>query len=228
MANRFNELLRLTQGKSIAFSLPRARLALCPTLTGRVFVEVDGRFLHRTDMETAAHPDKPFNNLGGNNLWPAPEGGTFGFNYRGNQWCVQPCINAQPFTVLRHDAAGAVLQKEVGLVNRAGTELRVLMKREARLTPAPTWLKKYAASMALCYATTDSFTILNEVPAEKALIAAWTLEQFDATDDTLAFCLVEQPGSAINFDFYAHPGERIVCHRQELRFRRTQATGAAD
>lgn len=219
MAGRFDELTSLIGGNAITFQTPAGRLAVCPTLTGRLYAELGGRFLHRIEMDTIAHPDKPFNNFGGNNLWPAPEGGLFAFNYRGDVWCVQPCINAQPYRVTRLDPDGVVIEKEVLLTNRAGVELRVRMARHARLTDTPQWLSMFPATRALSYTVHDSLTVLNDVPATQALIAAWTLEQFDATPGTVSFGIVEKPQSAINFDFYAHPGERIVYRRHGFTYR---------
>ena len=58
--------------------------------------------------------------------------------------------------------------------------------------------------------TEDSFAVLNPVRPEEGLIAAWTLEQFDADGNTVSFCMVEKPKEAINFDFYENPGDRIT------------------
>ena len=56
------------------------------------------RSIPRIDLAAVRQPDQPFNNFGGMNLWPAPEGGPFGFNYEGSRWYVQPAINVEPFT----------------------------------------------------------------------------------------------------------------------------------
>ena len=215
----FDKLLRLTQGRVIQFKTPCARVALCPTLGGRVFAEVAGRFMHRVDLETVARPEKPFNNFGGGNLWPAPEGGKFGFNYRGNEWYVQPCINSQPFEIVQEEPSSAAIHKEATLTNRAGASLQTILKREIRLLPTPAWLAKSPADAAVSYVTEDSFVVLNKVSVEEALIAAWTLEQFDTTPDTVSFCAVENPASAINFDFYAHPGGRIAYRPRGFTYR---------
>jgi hypothetical protein len=50
-------------------------------------------------------------------------------------------------------------------------------------------------------------------------MAAWSLEQFTATDTTLSFCAVREPRAAINFDFYAHPGARIGYHEKGFTYR---------
>lgn len=71
----------------------------------------------------------------------------------------------------------------------------------------------------LAYSTVDSFKVHNAVSTEQALLASWTLEQFDATDDTLSFCAVPNPESAINFDFYEHPGDKISYYEKGFTYR---------
>ena len=60
-------------------------------LQGRIFAEIEGELIHNFVPELAAHPSPDeFNNLGGNSLWPAPEGGDFAYNYpTGGNWTVQ-------------------------------------------------------------------------------------------------------------------------------------------
>jgi len=219
MGHVFDELVRRTRGTAIVLEVPDARLALCPTLGGRLFAELAGQFLHRVDLAAVAHPNNPFNNFGGNNFWPAPEGGKFGFNYRGDEWYVQPCINSQPFEKLWAEMSAAAVQKQVTLTNRAGVTVTAAMRRELRLGPLPPWLSQAGAEQAFSYVTRDSFTVLGSTPVEEALIAAWSLEQFRATAGTTAFCLVEQPEAAINFDYYEHPAERITYHQHGLTYR---------
>ena len=207
----FQKLLEIKKDTVIKFQHAQAVCALCPDMGARIFGEVCGRSMHRIDLDTVRHPDQPFANFGGGNFWPAPEGGKFGFNYRGNEWYVQPCINAEPFLVgTLHDRA-AVLQKQITLVNRAGTKVETLMQRDFRLIPEPpSALQEYNLNGFLSYQTTDTFTVLNKVRVDAALLASWTLEQFEGTGQTISFCAVAHPEQAINFDFYEHPGERIA------------------
>jgi hypothetical protein len=220
--SKFRELLRIKNSAALIFQNGQAVCALCPDMGARVFGEVGGLSLHRIDLDTvppspkglrraSRRTDQPFANFGGGNFWPAPEGGKFGFNYRGNEWYVQPCINAAPFQVGAHNERAAVLQKKIALINRAGTKIEARMQRAFRLISRPSLgLQLYRLEGFLAYQTTDTFTVLNKVPAAAALLASWTLEQFEGTDRTISFCAVENPEQAINFDFYEHPGERIA------------------
>ncbi|MDP2989047.1 MAG: hypothetical protein Q8O57_00575 [Kiritimatiellota bacterium] len=209
--NKFQELLRIRKGAVLAFQNEQAACVLCPDMGGRVFGEAGGHSLHRIDLDAVRRPDQPFANFGGGNFWPAPEGGKFGFNYRLSEWYVQPCINAEPFLVGSLNDRAAVLQKQITLVNRAGTKVETRMQRDFRLIPQPSLgLQRYHLEGFLSYQTTDTFTVLNRVSADAALLASWTLEQFEGTDQTISFCAVAHPEQAINFDFYEHPGERIA------------------
>lgn len=207
--NAFENLLEIKGQGIVAIKSGDSRFALCPDMGGRVFAEVCGISVHRIDLDTVRDPNQPFNNFGGGNFWPAPEGGKFGWNYQGDQWYVQPVINNQPFEVAWVTKHGAMISKDVTLTNRAGTSLDVTMSRIAETADLPDILTPFALEGHLTYETRDQFACVDHVSVDKALIAAWTLEQFDATDDTVAFCAVKDPESAINFDFYEHPGSRI-------------------
>ncbi len=192
---------------------------VAPDMGGRIFASAGGMSVHRIDLENAASPVRPFNNFGGGNFWPAPEGGRFGFNYRGNDWYVQEGINNQLFDVLAHDGVSAVIRKRVKLLNRAGTVVEAMMKRKVTVGKKPELLKECKLSACLTYATEDSFEILNNVSIDEGLIACWTLEQFDANENTFSFCLTDTPQEAINFDFYEHPGQRIVYYEKGFGYR---------
>lgn len=218
--SKYRELLAIKKGMVLQFQRRGSRCALCPDMGGRVFVEVCGLSMHRIDLECVAQPNRPFNNYGGGNFWPAPEGGKFAFNYQGNQWYVQECINKQPFEVVSRTEEGALLQKRFTLVNRAGTPVDTLMRRKLKLLSViPPFLEGYRIRDSLYYQTVDSFDVLAPVSIDKALIAAWTLEQFEAIDSTISFCSVPNPQTAINFDFYEHPRDRIRYFRSGFTYK---------
>jgi hypothetical protein len=218
--NKFRELRAIKAGHLLEFAQDAATCVLCPDVAGRIFAEVGGLSVHRIDLDCVARPDRPFNNYGGGNFWPAPEGGKFAFNYRGSQWYVQDCIDKQPFEVTGYDADSAVISKRIVLINRAGTAVEAGMKREFTLPHAlPSFLQGSRLRAFLTYRTTDTFEVLNPVTTEQALIGAWTLEQFDTSDSTVAFCPVQNPERAINFDFYEHPKDRITCFRRGFSYK---------
>lgn len=226
MADRapFDRLLAATAPHTHVLSGPAGRLAVCPTLGGRVFTEVGGVLAHRLDLAAVMKPDaRAFNNYGGNSFWPAPEGGAFGFNYRGAEWYVQPAINTQPYEVV-HAAAGCVhLRKQVELVNRAGAVVRATMERVVELLPSPRAFAPAGdavrAMELLSYATADTFIVDPPLPADRVLIAAWSLEQFVPSPDACAFVCVGDPATAVNDDYYEPPRERLALRPRGLLYR---------
>lgn len=196
-----------------------SRLAVCPDMGGRIFAEVRGISMHRIDLNCVADPTCDFNNFGGGNFWPAPEGGKFGFNYEGDEWRVQPAINNQPFEIVSVNETSVELVKSVRLVNRMNVVVSALMRRRVHIIPLLDCFENYSLSGCVSYRTVDSFESIDDLPADKGLIAAWTLEQFDASETTTAFCVVKNPENAINFDYYDHPGERISYYEKGFTYR---------
>ncbi len=207
--NALDELIELQNKSGYLYQGDRCRVVFAPDLGARVFCELDGRRLHRLDIENVRKSDRPFNNYGGNNFWPAPEGGQFGFNYRGNEWYVQPAINHEPFAIKTSTRTTAKAVKQVVLHNRFGTDLEVVMQREFGIDRVPEPIRSLEPAASIAYTVTDRLEVQNDITTEQALIACWTLEQFDASDQTIAFVKVNKPQQAINFDFYEHPQDRI-------------------
>ncbi|MHB9023183.1 MAG: DUF6786 family protein [Armatimonadota bacterium] len=219
MSDQYQALLKIKGNAVIELRADAARVAVCPDMGGRVFVDLAGQLMHRLHLETVANPDQPFNNYGGANFWPAPEGGKFGFNYRGDEWYVQESINLEPFAVMDVDPQGALLSKTIALTNRAGFVVQTEMVRDVRLESPPALLANYTIADACAFTTRDVFHVLNPISLDNALLACWTLEQFDATEETMAFCKVDVPEEAINFDFYEHPGDYIQYHSGGFTYR---------
>ena len=209
MPSAYEQLRELKGATAMEMAAGDGRLLFCPDMGARVFGELGGVSLHRLDLETAANPTDEFNNYGGLNLWPAPEGGKFGFNYEGDRWYVQEGINLAPFAIAEQGAGEATASKEVALTNRLGARVGVRIARKLAVSASTPLVEGLRRRATMACAVTDTIRVLNEITTDRALIAAWTLEQFDANDTTTAFCRVANPEEAINFDFYDHPGERI-------------------
>ncbi len=215
---KYEDFLEIKGKSLLEFKDGNSILCIAPDMGGRVFAFMEGLSLHRIDLENIQSPNRPFNNFGGGNLWPAPEGGKFGFNYRGNEWYVQECINSQPYNILLYNKNSAVIEKEIILVNRSNTIFNVIMKRKISICDIPPFFKGWNISNSITYLSEDSFEVLNDVRIENGLIAAWTLEQFDANENTISFCLVNSPENAINFDFYEPPIEKIVYYKKGFTY----------
>lgn len=194
------------------------RAIVCPTLGGRVFAEIDGQSVHRIALDLVKTPADDFNNYGGCNFWPAPEGGKFGWNYKGDEWYVQDGINKQPFELVKCDASSVDVAKTIALVNRAGNKLDMCVTRRVELAGIPEMLKGVSAKV-LAFVTKDGIEMISPATRNDALLGAWTLEQFDASDTTVSFCKVRNPKTAINFDFYEPANDRIEYYSGGFTYR---------
>ncbi|HBG78718.1 MAG TPA: hypothetical protein DDW84_07765 [Phycisphaerales bacterium] len=208
--NDFQELINFKKDTAFVCGGANAKAAFIPDLGARVFCELNGSSLHRLDIENVRKPDKPFNNYGGNNFWPAPEGGGVGFNYDGDAWRVQTAINNEPFLMKSGSKDSAVAEKKTILKNRKGTAIEVRMQRTFAVDNVADVLARKNPRHYFAYTVEDSMEVLNKVKIQDALLACWTLEQFDASDSTFGFVKVKNPQKAINFDFYEDPREKIT------------------
>lgn len=208
--SRFQDMLGVKKDAVLLLEENRARVAVCPDMGGRVFVELDGQCAHRIDLATVKCPNQPFNNFGGMNLWPAPEGGPFGFNYEGHRWYVQPAINVEPFAARERTPKSVRLEKKAALLNRKGTRVEVAMTRRVGFSSHAVCLEGCPLAASVAVEARDEFAVTNRVAPDEALLAAWNLEQFTATGETVSFVRVANPRESINWDFYEpHPRELV-------------------
>lgn len=189
---------------------------LAAALQGRIFAALDDELLHRLDVPLAEHPSDSFNNLGGNSLWPAPEGGDFAFNYPsdGGPWRVQDGINSVPSHMLP-DGRGMI--REITLENRKGVSASLLHSRIISV-PEYGFGRKYGVK-ELVYCSCDSLELTRPLPASEFLMSAWSLEQFDLTDGAFGFGTAKPVEKAVNTDFYGDPGSKIVRAGETFAFR---------
>jgi len=216
----FNTLYEMNSAGAFSFADLGARMVIAPDLGGRVFCELDRISLHRLDIDAVMSPSAvDFNNYGGNNLWPAPEGGRFGFNYDGDRWRVQDTINLGAFTLEKKDDQGATAVKSAKLVNRAGTNVDIVMRRILTLSAPSALLTSVNPKTVFAYCVDDSMEVRGEVSNEDALIACWSLEQFPAGGGTVAFARVDEPQKALNIDYYEDPAGRITFGKRGLVYK---------
>lgn len=192
-----------------------AVVAVSPRFQGRVFAALDGGLVHRLAGELLTAPaGNGFQNIGGNSLWPAPEGGPLAFNYPpgGGAWYVQDGIAETPAHATRRGDRDVTVEKAITLVNRAGTSAGITFRRTIRLLPNP----RVAAGVAvLHYGTRDELIPRSPLSPETFLLAAWSLEQFAGGDGVTAFVDADDPAAALNVDFYGKPAPppRVDGHR---------------
>lgn len=190
----------------ISMKAEQGEVFVSPGLQGRIFCTVNDKLIHRLDLERLADPlPNAFNNLGGNFLWPAPEGGPFAFNYppSGGDWYVQEGIANSPAKVISRDTLTATIQKNITLVNRMGTSVSVEFSRMVRLRDDSPWASGLPDGVSILhYETDDVLSPSSEHASTDLLLAAWSLEQFPGGDGVTAFTCVADPTHAINDDYY--------------------------
>lgn len=191
-------------------------IMVSPGLQGRIFCSLCSERMHRLDVPLLKNPSSGvFNNLGGNSLWPAPEGGDFAFNYLpgSEAWVVQDGIANEPAFVTAQDGKHVCIEKTISLTNRKGVSFRLLFTRRVR----PLESNDLPSGTTFCidripdglkwtgYCSEDILEPLDECSEKEVLLAPWSLEQFPGGDNVLAFVKLRRPENAINFDFYGMP-----------------------
>jgi hypothetical protein len=175
-------------------------------LSGRIFTGNGQNMVHRADISEIIelNLDKEYHNSGGLNIWPAPEGGPFGWAYLpDDRWKIQRSIDGQDFQITQTGTGSFSLQKSTVLTNRNGIELSVLMERDIHIAASP---PETSQTDNLSLTVRDTFTCS---PDSGILVAPWTLEQFPAHDGTVTFGVMENPAHAINTAYYDDPHEYL-------------------
>lgn len=183
-----------------------------PMLGGRIFCQMDGELIHRLDVDALRHPsDTEYDNLGGNSLWPAPEGGPFAFNYppQSERWYVQDGIAKSIPQITFSGRNGACVDKRIILLNRKGVQVDLNYRRVISSQYSVPGLAGYELKW-VCYHTEDIFAPNGNYSEQKVLLAPWSLEQFPGADGIVAFAGVDHTGDIVNSDFYGDPSDRIT------------------
>lgn len=187
------------------------RILISNRLQGRIFASIDGVLLHRLVEDLARNPDPvQFNNIGGNSLWPAPEGGDFAFNYPPDgDWMVQSGINSVPTRTELRSSEKVVIGKRITLANRKGEKVEVDFSREIAAAKCDFDLTDHGLKYT-SYTSTDRLSVPAGISCEKVLLAAWSLEQFPGAEEVFAFgCCKKNSAEALNLDFYGDPRPRL-------------------
>lgn len=189
-------------------------------LQGRIFAELGGELIHNFVPELAAHPaPDEFNNLGGNSLWPAPEGGDFAYNYPpdGN-WTVQPGINTTPTYTVKAGPTAVEIAKSISLLNRKGHTIELDFSRAVTLIEERD-LPEEPGVRRIGYRSVDRLSPRGNFPSRDFLLGAWSLEQLPGAEGIIAFgrCL-NGAAKCINDDFYGSAEDRTARNGDTFTF----------
>ncbi|MCC6490025.1 MAG: hypothetical protein IT364_21235 [Candidatus Hydrogenedentes bacterium] len=213
--------LRAHDPQTIELLCGKGSVLIPPSLAGRIFCQLDGELVHRLDAAALQNPSPAqYDNLGGNSLWPAPEGGLFAFNYPPDkdEWMVQDGIAKAVPNVSQETGHRAVVEKRITLTNRKGVRMDLNYRRVVTVAEDMTLAKGYRLD-TMGYRTEDIFEPVGEYRADDVLLAPWSLEQFPGAEGIVTFGRVAEAKDALNIDFYGDPGERISWHAGHFLFR---------
>ncbi len=214
-------LLRAHDPNLVELSIGQGSVLLPPSLSGRIFCQMEGELIHRLDAAALQNPSPTeYDNLGGNSLWPAPEGGPFAFNYLpgSDAWTVQDGIAKAVPVISREGEHGARIEKTIVLKNRKGVNIHLAYRRLISVMDPQARSRGYALD-GMGYRTEDIFEPLGEYRSDEVLLAPWSLEQFPGAEGLVAFGKVGEAGDALHCDFYGDPGGRILRHPDHFTFR---------
>ena len=203
-----DELIDLKRTSSFVYEAAGARVVFAPDLGARVFCELDGLLLHRLDLENVRTPNRPFNNFGGNNFWPAPEGGQVRLQLRGRHLARSAGHQRSALCDGRSRRLPArERRKRTTLKNRNGVAMDVVMQREFAVVQPSRLVADAATRQRLrLYGGRSTSTSRSRVSIDDALLACWTLEQFDASDATISFARVACPARGHQLRFLRSSG----------------------
>lgn len=152
----------------------KAGVLVALDMEGRIFTIWNGEVLNRVNLDAIGyHSDQhTYHNPGGDVLWPAPEGTTMGYQYPGGKWRVAPGIRFARYQVKQSGNSSSVVEAEIDLVNNSGVGVPALFERHISVAEVDGVLKVNAR---------ESITYIGKqtLPSSKAMIAPWTLCQFD-------------------------------------------------
>ncbi len=214
-------LLRAHDVQMVELRCGPGSVMIPPSLGGRIFCQFNGELVHRLDAAALRNPSHTeYDNLGGNSLWPAPEGGLFAFNYLpgSEAWTVQDGITKCVPSISFDGANCAQLEKEIVLMNRKGVRVALTYRRLVSVPEHIRFIDEYDLD-GMCYHTEDIFELRNDCSTDDVLLAPWSLEQFPGADGIVAFGKVADGTDALNCDFYGDPGDRIVWGKGYFAFR---------
>lgn len=189
-------------------------------LNGRIFCSVGDELIHQFRADLAANPDPAeFNNIGGNSLWPAPEGGAFAYNYLPDgKWVVQDAVNRRPTETVTQEPGRVSVAKNMELMNRSGRRIRMRLERRIFAGGIREILSEYRLQ-GLAYRTEEALTPSEQYRTDDVVVAAWSLEQLPGADGIVAFGRVGgDAAGCINDDFYGNPHPRLSYHGNGFRF----------
>lgn len=172
---------------------------------GRIFAFKDGVVLNRVNEKAIAgiSTREDYINPGGDGFWPAPEGSALGYEYPAGSWRVPPSLTNARYLVKKCTPNTTLAEAEVDLVNSSGVGMPFLFSRDITVS---------SGKKELTVSITEGIEYIGtqEIPKERAVIAPWSLCQFDCGAD----CALTLPKLSSSEVWDLYPWDSS-CHREE-------------
>ena len=194
------DLFATSRRRHLLVGTPTGGVVIGLDLEGRLFAVLNGKILNRVNEEAfrGICTRDAYLNPGGDGLWPAPEGSELGYEYATGDWRVPPGLTNARFQVLDTTPAEALVRAEVDLINSRGLGIPIALERRVAVE---------SRSSSLRVTTTETVEYLGsrELTADEALLAPWTLCQFDSGPGCTA--LYPDAGPDAAWDLYEDSSE---------------------
>jgi len=152
----------------------KAGVLIALDMEGRLFTVWNGEVINRVNPDAIRFYSDQFNyhNPGGDVLWPAPEGTLMGYQYPTGKWRVAPGIRFARYQVKQTESGRAIVEAEIDLVNNKGIGVATLFGRDIHIA---------GDENKVIVRVKESVTYIGKkvLHASEAIIAPWTLCQFD-------------------------------------------------
>lgn len=146
-------------------------------LEGRIYTLLDGTVMNR--VNTAAIEGQStrdgYLNPGGDGLWPAPEGTSMGYNYATGSWRVSPGLSNARYNITDYGVNFATAKAEIDLINGQGIGIPTIFSRSTQIVVDDN-------SITLKTEECIQYIGARPISSKDAMIAPWTLSQFDCDD----------------------------------------------
>jgi hypothetical protein len=178
------DLMNKSQHRIHVVGTPENGIIAALDLEGRLFTVVNGRVLSRVVPSAIINRSNKnsYLNPGGDVLWPAPEGTSFGFEYSTGKWRVPPSITGGVWEVTSQSEKKAVIRAEIDLVNNLQIGIPCEFERHIELEQT---------GKALIQNMTEIIRYIgvNTLRKNQFRMAPWSLCQFDSNAESKVIML---------------------------------------
>lgn len=214
--------LRKIDSELVELPSGNGRILISNALQGRIFAAFGNEIIHRFDYELALNPSQDdFNNIGGNSLWAAPEGGKYALFYTPDgQWRIQDAFNKVKTHTTAQNSNSVAIAKSIEICNRIGAAINLNYSRTVTALDSSQLPVCGPEIQCLGYKCHEKLTPVGKVSKDDMLLACWSLEQFPGAEGIIAFGLCQENAEGcINDDFYGSTASRINYNGKSFTFK---------